>query len=330
MIATDGDIFGEIGPVWINLPAQGRVKIINDIVHTTHDLFHAAVLRAYWEDKGRINPEQEVDWAVLRKANSQRSVAQHLFSIKRVSGYIGVRKWLSRWKQSAAESCLLCGAAREDISHVYRCEDERFDDLWALEVGKISAWVEDSTQSFRLAEFIRQLLMAYRETGPPEEPGDLTQELQQLWRDQLSIGEDGLLNGFLTKRWREVVEGNTGRVHTTTWLARFMIKVYDLGGIIWGKRNEWVNQAAGSRLQIAQQEVVTEVGRGSEGNARVEALLQEGSIPGPNSTLPYIQMWLTSIQVARAVILSQEDRDRRSRQIMYQWLRGGQSRRSQS
>jgi len=211
---------------------------------------------------------------------------------------------------------------------VYRCEDARFDDLWALEVEKISAWVEDSTQSFWLAEFIRKLLLAYRETGPPEEPGDLTQELQELWRDQLTIGTDGLLNGFLTTRWREVVEGSTGRNHSTTWLAKFTIKLYDFGGLLWGKRNEWVNQAEGSRLRIAQEAVEAEVGIGSEGNTRVEALLQEGARPGPNSTLEYIQMWLTSIQVARAVILSQEDRERRGRQIMYQWLRGGNTRRS--
>jgi hypothetical protein len=328
-LPIDGDIFGEIGPMWINLPTQGRVKITNDVVHTTHELFHASFLQAYWEEKGRINSDQDVDWEVLRKANMNRSVAQHLFTVKRVSGFIGVRKWLHRWRQSNSASCLLCGAEREDISHVYRCTDERFDDIWELEVEKIAAWVEDTTQTFWLSEFTRRILMAYRETGPPEEPGDLTPELLQLWREQANIGEDSLLNGFLTTRWREVVEGRTGRSHTTTWLARLIIKLYDFGGRIWGKRNEWANQADGCRLQIAQQQVEVEKGRGSEGNTRVEALLQEGSLPGPNSTLAYIQMWLTSIQVARAVTLSQEDRERRGRQIMYQWLRGGQSRSSQ-
>ena len=88
-----------------------------------------------------------------------------------------------------------------------------------------------------------------------------------------------------------------------------------------------MHQAEGGTRQIGLQAVVEEVTRGSEGNARVEELLHDGARPLDTSTLEYIQMWLTSVQVARAVNLPQEDRDRRGRQIMFQWLARGNSRR---
>jgi hypothetical protein len=63
-----------------------------------HDLFHAAKIRKHWEQQGHLNT-QEVDWEVVHKANAGRTVAQHLFDVKRISGYLGVGKWLVRWKQ---------------------------------------------------------------------------------------------------------------------------------------------------------------------------------------------------------------------------------------
>jgi hypothetical protein len=211
---------------------------------------------------------------------------------------------------------------------VYRCPDVRFDEIWELEVAKILAWVEATTDCYLLSEFIRLILMAYRETGPPEDPpGDLPPDYQQLWQEQWDMGENSLLNGFLSTRWRDAVDGMTRSIRSSTWLSRFIIKLYDFGGALWGKRNELVNQANGSRLQVAQQAVAAEVARGSEGQARVEALLQEGAVPVDNSSLRYIQMWLVSIQVARTMTLSQEERERSGRQIMYNWLRGGDSRR---
>jgi len=315
--------------MWMDLQDQGRIKITNGAAQLIHDTFHASRIKAYWEEKSAISSLNAVDWEVLSKANSGRSVAQHMFTVKRVSGYIGVRKWLYRWKQGPSASCLLCGAEQEDMSHVYKCPDERVDETWALEVAKISSWVETSTNSALLSEFIRLLLMAYRATGPPDEPpGEFVPAFQQLWREQWDMGDNSLLNGFLSLRWRGVVEGMTGTIRSTTWLSKLTIQLYEFGGVLWGKRNELVNQEPGSRIQLAQQAVALEVARGSEGQARVEALLQEGSVPTDNSSLGYMQMWLVSIQVARATILSQEERERSSRQIMHNWLRGGGSRRS--
>ena len=324
----DGDVFREIGPIWMDLHDHGHVKITNGAAQLIHDTFHASRIKAYWEEQSAITSSHEVDWEVLRKANSERSVAQHVFTVKRVSGYIGVRKWLYRWKQGPSASCLLCGVEQEDMSHVYRCQDVRFDDTWAQEVAKISSWVETSTNFALLSEFIRLFLMAYRETGPPDEPpGELVPDFQQLWRAQWDISDNSLLNGFLSIRWRDVVDGMTGNIRSITWLSRLTIKLYEFGGVLWGKRNGLVNQAPGSRLQLAKQAVASEEARGSEGQARVEALLQEGAVPSDNSSLRYIQMWLVSIQVARTMTLSQEERERSGRQIMYDWLRGGGSRR---
>ena len=168
----------------------------------------------------------------------------------------------------------------------------------------------------RLSQFIGQLLSAYRETGPPE-----------TWIDQLSIGMDSLLNGFLSSKWRDAVEGSTGTCKPVTWLAKLGRNIYDLCGAVWGKRNELMRTANGSRIQLGRQAVLMEITRGSEGNQRVQNLLQDGSRPGEDSGLEYINMWLTSIQVARAASLPSVDRDRESRRIMHQWLRGGNSRR---
>ena len=169
--------------------------------------------------------------------------------------------------------------------------------------------------------------MAYRETGPPEIPDELTPELQALWQEQIDLGEDAILNGFLAKRWRVTVDGYTGKIKPHTWLIRLTKHIYEMGGSVWGKRNMLAGQAEGSTLHMCIQAVADEVNRGPEGNSRVEELMQEGARPLDTSSLHYIRTWLASVQVARAVLFSQEDRERRGREIMYQWLRGGNSRR---
>ena len=120
---------------------------------------------------------------------SSRSVAQHIFDVKRVSGYLGVGKWMFRWRKRQSSSCLLCGGPDEDISHVYRCPDPGIQLLWCAETAKISLWVGDTTQSYRLSEFLKLILMAYRETGPPDEPIGLSLTLQLLWWDQWALGQ---------------------------------------------------------------------------------------------------------------------------------------------
>jgi len=304
-------------------PGEGQ-----DILHSAHDVIHSSLLKAYWTDRTKATLEPEVDWVELDKANKLRSRAQHLFTVKRVSGYLGVAKWLHRWKQSQSSACLICGSTLEAISHVYRCPDARMDEIWQQEMEKICQWVVDSTDSHRISDFIRKLLLAYRSTGPPQVPEDLDMDLHQLWEDQSAVGSDGLINGFLSVRWREVMEGITGRCSITTWLARLTVHLYDMGGAVWGRRNAIIANADGGRLFTIQQEVAAEVTRGDEGNSRVMALMQEGSRPRDNSSLEYLQMWLTEVQVALAAILPSEDRDRRGRETMYRWLRSGGTRRS--
>ncbi len=143
----------------------------------------------------------------------------------------------------------------------------------------------------------------------------------------MDIGEDSLLNGFLSTKWRDMVNGMTGKSKSSTWLTRLTTKIYELGGAVWGKRNALTGLADGSDYSISLQEVMVEVERGSVGNQRVAELLQEGSRPTDTSPLHYIRMWLASVKVARAVHLPQEDRESRGREIMYRWLRGGNERR---
>jgi len=214
------------------------------------------------------------------------------------------------------------------MPHLFKCPDDRYHGVWESEIEKIVSWVTDSTQSFRLSDFIRRLLWAYRSTGPPDVPPDLPLEFTALWEDQVAIGENGPLNGFCSRMWCDVLDGCTGRCTTTTWLARFTTKLYDMCGFLWGRRNEWVNQSEGGRLQAARLEVELEIQQGSGGDARIEALLQEGSRPVEDSSLGHIQMWLTSVKVARLATVSQEERESYSRRIMFQWVRSGNRRQS--
>lgn len=111
-------------------------------------------------------------------------------------------------RKTQSSTCLLCGAPDEDISHVYRCPDPGIHLLWGVETAKISKWVADTTQSYRLSEFLKLL--------------------QMLWRDQWALGQDAMLNVFLSIRWRETVEGLTGRMSAMTWTRRVLIQIYEL------------------------------------------------------------------------------------------------------
>jgi hypothetical protein len=53
MQARDADVGGEIGPIWINLPDCGRIKIYSDLIPSAHDEFHGSLLRSYWIGHGQ-------------------------------------------------------------------------------------------------------------------------------------------------------------------------------------------------------------------------------------------------------------------------------------
>ena len=318
--AMDGEILGEIGPVWMTVPDRGRIKIYNDLVSTIHREFHAYNLRVYWKEKGTIINDAEVDWDILKRTNATRTIAQHIFTVKRVSGYLGVGKWLHRWKKQQDPSCLLCNFPNEDIHHVYNCP--ALNNMWDSEVTKIYNWVLDSTQSLRLAEFLRLLLLAYRANGPPPAP-HLDADLSTLWEYQLGIGMDSILNGFLSFRWRAVVDGCTGRLSTTSWLAALTSKIYEMGGAVWGQRNTLLFSPEGGRLEAAREAVIAELTLGSGGNQRVMELMSDAAKPTATSSLLFMERWIANVQAARAVALPQEERQNRGREIMYRWLLSG-------
>jgi hypothetical protein len=97
----------------------------------------------------------------------------------------------------------------------------------------------------RLSDFIRILLSAYRETGPPDDFAGCPPVLQALGGEQLGLGRDSLLNGFLVGAWRAALDGSTGRMRPVNWLKRLVVHIYELCGRLWGKRNELLSQQGG-------------------------------------------------------------------------------------
>jgi hypothetical protein len=67
LVASDGDVYGEIGPIWISTGDQGRIKIYQDVARQAHDLHHGSVLRRCWTDHGNAVSldGSDIDWDTL-------------------------------------------------------------------------------------------------------------------------------------------------------------------------------------------------------------------------------------------------------------------------
>jgi hypothetical protein len=263
----------------------------------------------------------------LGRASSKRSIAQHWFDVKLISGILGVGKWLYRWRHRDTEACQLCEATVEDITHVYRCQHQGEQDIWDKEIQKLADWVEDSTQSSRLAEYIRLMLVAYRANGPPTPPLTIFGMERRLWEEQFELGRVSLLNGFISRSWLQLVaQESSGLRSHSAWLSKWIVKLKEFTGALWGRRNELIYQKDGVLERRLREEVTLELERGSGDNQRLCELHHEASRPRDGSTIPYLRFWLSAFRAARLVQQPREVRQNGMREIMYRFL---QSRREE-
>lgn len=141
-------------------------------------------------------------------------------------------------------------------------------------------------------------------------------DLRVLWEAQCSLGLDGLLLIYYT------VEG--ARLHGTLvgTIDREAVRLMwiDLGSTERGHLCSGWGTTVAARL-----EVTAELTRGAGGNERVQELMADTARPTDGSSLSYTQMWITTVQAARAAKMPQGQRQ--GREIMFLWLLSGSRRR---
>jgi hypothetical protein len=171
-------------------------------------LLHAHVsepaIKVYWEKRIPSESWHKTDWTALEHASNNISLGQRVSKTKRVTGMLGVGKFLFHWKAWNSPNCPRCQAGiPEDIEHVLTCPAN--STTWATVWNSWLDFFAKHPTYAGVENAIYDHLRAWR-TGRPVSR-DLSRENTPRGaaiRAQSSLGWYNFLDGFIAREWRQM------------------------------------------------------------------------------------------------------------------------------
>jgi hypothetical protein len=262
-----GTLFREGWKIW-----NGRHKLTNLDKHYLHEAIHGPRVKDWWIRHGRIQPEAmlQIDWALVGPAMRRMTFPRRKWLTKHVSANCGVGETLVQWGVLIDADCPRCGES-ESTEHVIRCPSPSAKEQWKKSLTKLEKWMKKLTALPQLRSAILVNLERWRENEPIFYPeGHRWPHVRSAIDDQARIGWGLMLEGCLSRHWKEVQEEyyswldrrNTGR----RWTELLIVKLVEVAWDMWDHRNHSQHAPDNPRRQKAltalDQAVLEELQRG--------------------------------------------------------------------
>jgi hypothetical protein len=110
----------------------------------------------------------------------------------------GVGVFMKRWKKQPMEECPRCGT-QETAQHVWVCKGNGASSVWESSLNTLQSWLVSVNTDPDLQHPLISHLQSWRDQvlGPTFTP----LHLQQLIDDQMAIGWNRCLEGWLSVHW---------------------------------------------------------------------------------------------------------------------------------
>ncbi len=194
-----------IGPKEYRIPGEGWIcyigqkRIVKQLVETLQNHINVAPVDKHWKQKFQISDRmwQSIDWYGLGRAYKESSPTTRRWATKHTSGFFAHGKNMARWHFRSSTRCPRCEAEGEDKAHITKCPNEDAALTWQKSLNKLATWFRESNTAHEIAEAILWGLKQWRE---PQRHADTPTGKYVV--DQLSIGWDRFLDGWVAKSWR--------------------------------------------------------------------------------------------------------------------------------
>ena len=259
----------------------------------------------------------KIDWELVGPAMKRIPFARRKWLTKHASANCRVGETLVKWGIQIDSDCPRCGEP-ESTTHVLTCQAASAKEQWNKSIGILRKWMKKQTTLPQLQDKIIENLSQWRNGEPLSYPdeGHIWPHIHQATYDQTEIGWGIMLEGCISRHWKEVQEEyyiwldrrNTGR----RWAELLIVKLVDVAWDMWEHRNHVRHAFDNPRLRKAVNaldHVLLEELRHGRGN------LPESLWPNLDTTEEqllgrtnnYKQAWLRAIEAGRKYALANRE-----------------------
>ena len=205
-------------------------------------------LRAYWARRLRLTDTSslEADWSALSRATKALPAYLQRWIVKHTVGMCGVGKFRLLWKMDTKGACPRCSECPlEDHLHIPRCTGPTATAEWDKRHKALRTWMTAHHTSPEIEWFIYTYLKTIRSPirGVPSVRiwSSHPALLRRAIASQAIIGPQGLLEGLLSKEWRQLqqlhFQSQGSRKSAHLWASRLVQQLIALGRYMWEDRN---------------------------------------------------------------------------------------------
>ena len=249
-IENDGEVVdlpqlhSALPPIKISYLEQDTTIVSNLRKRMTDHIARERLLD-YWHTQGRPVRHEDFDKEVFIHAGRNVSIHRQRWLSKWSCGMCGVGKWLERWGDQSHSKCPRCLTDNEDVEHVLLCQHEDATLCWTSGIEEIQEWMRTHNAIPGLAEAVGIRLAQWRNGEEFSELPYFDDMVQNIIRDQDTMGWDHVLFGAVHTTWsREQGEylSDLGKKTTgTAWVSQFIRRLWDLQHAMWINRNTFVH-----------------------------------------------------------------------------------------
>ena len=200
-------------------------------------------VRRHWRKKGKFttNNEHNIDWPVVHRSHLALDKNKKKWLSKWMTGFCGVGKMMKIYGLQQHTKCPKCQQPNETTTHVIQCQSYGTHCLWSKLMRSFVTWIDKNEGPELLAQVIIDNLTAWRQQSPFP-PLPLDRNIRAAVLDQDDIGWRSFLDGFISKKWKIVIEKHfqaTGsRKSAELWTSKMVRQIWDMQWQLWMNRNE--------------------------------------------------------------------------------------------
>ena len=182
---------------------------------------------------------------------------------KHASSQCGVGQTLVKWKYQDDDRCPRCNAS-ESTTHVLRCTAKGANDVWNESISTLTEYLRKSDTHPGLQEALLTSLHRWRH-GAFTFANFAESAVNDVISSQSSIGWKNLLEGLLSKSWRQLQQRHYlregSRKSSKRWARGLFVQLHHLAWKQWKHRNDVKHESDRSRYLRMERRLDLEIQR---------------------------------------------------------------------
>ncbi len=245
-----------------------------------------------------------IDWYGVGRAYWESTPTVCRWATKHTSGFFAHGKNMACWQFRSSTNCPRCGSELEDKAHITQCTNEEARLTWKQSLKQVEKWLRENNTAH---ELLAAILWGLNQWQEPQWGAD--SPTGQFFLDQMVIGWDRFLDGWLAKSWRAHQEGVWQNVKSRRsgrrWVAELIKKLWNVSWDMWAHRNGILHQSPVARQDILEKQVNDQISALYVGSTQALPRDALGFLRKPKEhtlqlPLTMKQQWLESVNNAIA------------------------------